>query len=656
MFYVKLALQNIQKSSRIFAPFVLASLVLFTIMSAVFSLMLSPVIASLGSGGITLSLGIVVLTIFSLNMEIYSFKFLLQQRTREFGLYNMLGMNKKKVSLIASLELFFIFLLIVIAGSILGTIVSNLFYLLFVNLVGYHELNFTGSPLASFFTGLIFAGIFLVLEFIAIYQIGKTNPLVLFRTSEKGEREPRGNSLFAVLALLSLGFGYYLSLSSKASGVEIILRFFIAVLLVIAGTYLFYMSFITWFLKRRRKNKQYFYQPEHFITTSQMIFRMKQHAMGLANITLLAVMTFVTIATTTSLYAGTNEIVNNLYPTDTSLEYFAETREQGENLYRESVLNSFPETEKNALSYWAFQTAIRYQGGESVTINPETMGDLNPTEILFTYLVTQDDFRKLGNQLPTLADNQLAFVRMNEKTNLKALRLGDQHFEVVQNLTKAQFPDVANTFQSAVLVVANDTVLESFRNYFQSLQLTGFPVNSVYRVLTDLSSEQVSQIASANGDSYLFENKEGEILGSVMQKQEYQDLMIGFTGGFLFTGFLIGMSFILGAALIIYYKQYSEGHEDKKSYKILQEIGMSQEAVKKTINSQIVILFFLPLAIAILHFLVSTVMLRQMLAEFGIYSSNLIYTVSAVTLILVAITYYIIYKWTSRTYYHIIER
>ncbi|MBG9368153.1 ABC transporter permease [Streptococcus sp. NLN64] len=656
MFYVKLALQNIQKSSRIFAPFVLASLVLFTIMSAVFSLMLSPVIASLGSGGITLSLGIVVLTIFSLNMEIYSFKFLLQQRTREFGLYNMLGMNKKKVSLIASLELFFIFLLIVIAGSILGTIVSNLFYLLFVNLVGYHELNFTGSPLASFITGLIFAGIFLVLEFIAIYQIGKTNPLVLFRTSEKGEREPRGNSLFAVLALLSLGFGYYLSLSSKASGVEIILRFFIAVLLVIAGTYLFYMSFITWFLKRRRKNKQYFYQPEHFITTSQMIFRMKQHAMGLANITLLAVMTFVTIATTTSLYAGTNEIVNNLYPTDTSLEYFAETREQGENLYRESVLNSFPETEKNALSYLAFQTAIRYQGGESVTINPETMGDLNPTEILFTYLVTQDDFRKLGNQLPTLADNQLAFVRMNEKTNLKALRLGDQHFEVVQNLTKAQFPDVANTFQSAVLVVANDTVLESFKNYFQSLQLTGFPVNSVYRVLTNLSSEQVSQIASANGDSYLFENKEGDILGSIMQKQEYQDLMIGFTGGFLFTGFLIGMSFILGAALIIYYKQYSEGHEDKKSYKILQEIGMSQEAVRKTINSQIVILFFLPLAIAILHFLVSTVMLRQMLAEFGIYSSNLIYTVSAVTLILVAITYYIIYKWTSRTYYHIIER
>ena len=653
MFYLKLAGQNIRKSMGVFAPFVLASLVLFTLICSMFLLMLSPVMKSMGTGAVSIGLGIVVLTIFSLIMEIYSFNFLMQQRTREFGLYNMLGMNKKKVALVASIELFFIFLLVIVLGSALAGVFANVLYLIFVNLTNYSDLHFSISPLAFAMTAFLFAVIFFILELLAIRTIGKTSSLILFRASEKGEKEPKGNVLLATLGVLSLGVGYYLSLSSKAAGLAVIYRFFIAVLFVIAGTYLFYISFMTWYLKARRKNKRYFYTPEHFITTSQMIFRMKQHATGLANITLLSVMAFVTIATTTSLYTG---MTSRLYPKETSITYPVSDRSQGETVYQQSVLSHFPEKAHDSLSYLTYQAGLVYNGGEEIVISPVTISNPDFSKIAFTYFITQDDFRKLGNDLPELAANQVAFIRPSEKPSLKKLVLGEQTFENVVNLDQAIFPDITNTLNAAVIVVSDDTVLNTVREYYESNKPQGYPVSLDYRVFTDLTDEEVASIGQQTGDSYNINDANGEFLGYAMQKSDFNNMLLGFIGGFLFTGFLLGISFLLGVALIIYYKQYSEGHEDKKSYKILQEVGMSQKAVKKTINSQTLLVFFMPLAMATLHFFVALVMLKQMLMVFGVVSSSMIYTVSGITLLAVALFYFIIYKWTSRTYYRIIER
>lgn len=656
MFYLKLAGQNIRKSMGVFAPFVLASLVLFTLICSMFLLMLSPVMKTMGSGAVSIGLGVVVLTIFSVIMEIYSFNFLMKQRAREFGLYNMLGMNKKKVALIASLELMMIFLLVVVLGSILAGVFSNVLYLIFVNLTNYSDLHFGIAPLAFVMTAFLFAGIFFLLELLAIRTIGKTSPLILFRASEKGEKEPKGNVLLAALGVLGLGVGYYLSLSSKAAGVAVIIRFFIAVLFVIAGTYLFYISFMTWYLKARRKNKGYFYTPEHFITTSQMIFRMKQHATGLANITLLAVMAFVTIATTTSLYTGMSSMTSGLYPKETSITYKVADRSQGEAAYQQSVLIHFPEKANDNLSYLTYQAGLVYGGGEEIVISPETISNPDFSKIAFTYFITQDDFRKLGNDLPELAANQVVFMRPSEKPLLKKLVLGDQTFENVANLDKAIFPDITNTINAAVMVVSDDTVLNTVREYYESNNPQGYQVSLDYRVFTDMTNEEVATLGEQAGDAYNISDANGESLGYVMQKTDFTNMIMGFRGGFLFTGFLLGISFLLGAALIIYYKQYSEGHEDKKSYKILQEVGMSAVAVKKTINSQTLTVFFMPLAMATLHFVISLVMLKQMLLTLGVTSSLMIYTVSGITLLAVALIYFVIYKWTSRTYYRIIER
>ncbi|HFI0771198.1 TPA: ABC transporter permease [Streptococcus suis] len=656
MFYLKLAGQNIRKSMGVFAPFVLASLVLFTLICSMFLLMLSPVMKTMGSGAISIGLGVVVLTIFSVIMEIYSFNFLMKQRAREFGLYNMLGMNKKKVALIASLELMMIFLLVVVLGSVLAGVFSNVLYLIFVNLTHYSDLHFGIAPLAFVMTAFLFAGFFFLLELLAIRTIGKTSPLILFRASEKGEKEPKGNVLLAALGVVGLGVGYYLSLSSKAVGLDVIYRFFIAVLFVIAGTYLFYISFMTWYLKARRKNKRYFYTPEHFITTSQMIFRMKQHATGLANITLLAVMAFVTIATTTSLYTGMANMTSGLYPKETSITYKVSDRSQGVAAYQQSVLSHFPEKANDNLSYLTYQAGLVYDSGEEIVISPKNISNPDFSKMAFTYFITQDDFRKLGNDLPELAAHQVAFMRPSEKPSLKKLVLGDQTFENVANLDKAIFPDITNTLNAAVMVVSDDTVLDAFREYYESNNPQGYLVSLDYRVFTDLTKEEVAKVGEQAGNIYTISNENGEYIGNIMQRTDFNNMLMGFTGGFLFTGFLLGISFLLGAALIIYYKQYSEGHEDKKSYKILQEVGMSATAVKKTINSQILIVFFMPLVMATLHFVIALVMLKQMLLSFGVTSSLMIYTVSGITLLAVALIYFVIYKWTSRTYYRIIER
>ena len=656
MFYLKLAGQNIRKSMGVFAPFVLASLVLFTLICSMFLLMLSPVMKSMGTGAVSIGLGIVVLTIFSLIMEIYSFNFLMQQQTREFGLYNMLGMNKKKVALVASIELFFIFLLVIVLGSALAGVFANVLYLIFVNLTNYSDLHFSISPLAFAMTAFLFAVIFFILELLAIRTIGKTSSLILFRASEKGEKEPKGNVLLAALGVLSLGVGYYLSLSSKAAGLAVIYRFFIAVLFVIAGTYLFYISFMTWYLKARRKNKRYFYTPEHFVTTSQMIFRMKQHATGLANITLLSVMAFVTIATTTSLYTGMSSMTSRLYPKETSITYPVSDRSQGETVYQQSVLSHFPEKAHDSLSYLTYQAGLVYDGGEEIVISPVTISDPDFSKIAFTYFITQGDFRKLGNDLPELAANQVAFIRPSEKPSLKKLVLGEQAFENVVNLDQAILPDITNTLNAAVMVVSDDSVLETIRSYYEANNPQGYQVSLDYRVFTDMTNEEVATLGEQAGDAYNISDANGEFIGYVMQKTDFNNMIMGFIGGFLFTGFLLGISFLLGAALIIYYKQYSEGHEDKKSYKILQEVGMSQQTVKKTIDSQTLLVFFMPLAMATLHFVVALVMLKQMLMMFGVVSSSMIYTVSGITLLAVALIYFVIYKWTSRTYYRIIER
>lgn len=651
MFYLKLAWNNLRKSLSVTAPFLLASTVLYMLNCIVLIIMMSPISESMKHGIMLLGLAIFVLIIFATIMEIYSYNFLLKQRSREFGLYNILGMNKKQVGLVSTIELVFMYLGTVVVGSILSAIFSHVFYLIFANLVGAVHLELQINPVAFIYTTLIFAAIFGLLEVVGLIKIRKTSPLMLFRHKEQGEKEPKGNLFLAALSIILLSIGYYISLSStKLTALDTLYRFFIAVIIVIIGTYLFYISFMTWHLKRRRQNKTYFYQPEHFVSTSQMIFRMKQNAVGLANITLLAVMAFVAIATTTALYANSEAMSNQLFPKNTHINFDNSEIDNQKEVFNRLIVEKTNKPASDFLVYYSSMVSFEVSQKETIVVTKESLLNPSPITTGYVYLVTQDDFRALGNQLPELKDNQTVFFKQRGDSQLRQLDILGKSYTNVKNLTSVIFPEAANTYNGAVLVVKDMETLKDIQDSIQSINHTGGRASiSAYADLTkaDLRSISDDKGIISDGDT---------VIGHIETKEEYLQSTYVLTGGFLFTGFLLGLSFVLGAALIIYYKQYSEGYEDKKSYNILQEVGMSKQQVKKTINSQIVLVFFMPIAMAVLHFCVALVMLKQMLLLFGVLDTNLIYLVSAMTIAVIIVIYFTIYRITSKTYYNIIER
>ena len=379
MFYFKLAWNNIKTAKKAYAPFVLASFVLYSLTCSVLLILTSPMSEEMGDGAMVLPLGLIVLSILSLIMEIYSYSILLKQRSREFGLYNILGMNKGQVGWVSTIELAIIFLFLILLGSAFSAIFANFLYLIFVNIVNYNQLILSLNPLAFFLNTLLFLGIFFILNLVGLHQIGKTSSLSLFRSQEKGEKEPRGNLILAFLSILFIGVGYGISIYSKdLSALEVLLLFFIAVVLVILGTYLFYISFLTWYLKKRRGNKAYFYQPKNFVTTSQMIFRMKQNATGLASITLLAVMAFVSIGTSSALYLNTQNQANRSFPLNTKIigesESFSNTNQQMETYLHQQLGDDL-----QMISYTTSLISIPLDKGEELNVTADNLA--NPSMV-----------------------------------------------------------------------------------------------------------------------------------------------------------------------------------------------------------------------------------------------------------------------------------
>ncbi|MGT2736140.1 FtsX-like permease family protein [Streptococcus orisratti] len=671
MFYLKLAINNIKQSFKHFSPFFLVSVTTFVFNNITLLIMTSPTATSMGTGAYALGLAYFVLCILSAILCLYSYNFLLKQRNQEFGLYNILGMNKGQITTVSTIELIFIYGVTVVIGSILSAILSNLAYLIFANIIHYDNLNFSLNPIAFGGNIILFGAIFFLLELVNIVKIRKTSALNLFSNQSQGEREPRGNMILALISVAAIGYGYYLSVSSaNLSALVGIQRFFIAILAVIVGTYLFYISFLTWYLKRRRKNKAYFYKPEHFITTSQMIFRMKQNAVGLANITLLAIMAFVTIFSTVALYSSQENLARMTYPKSAMFEFpNVSDPEKAENLIKKKVLPALGkdgEAFNQVFKHYKYTSFIgQYAADKKTMIVDESFLKSNPqsnlsklSSISAMVFITQDDFRNLGNKLPNLTKDQIAFYdyAQNKSLSFDTLNWMGKTYQNVQNINHVSNLQIANVgIPGGIVVVADDETLnEMLKSYNPNVR---YPVSYTYLAFADLSNKQVKAIrklSQPDSSTIVVDSNETAAIFSTVQAFREEGLQL--TGGFLFTGFLLSSAFLMGAALIIYYKQLSEGNQDKRSYKILQEVGMSLKAVKKTINSQIVMVFFMPLAISIVHFAFALPILKKLLLLFGVQGDKMLYTISGLTILGILVIYFIIYKVTSRTYYKLVER
>ena len=641
MFYLKLAIRNIKKSVGIFAPFLLATTVMFTMTFIISNISLSKGLDKLQGAQYAqfmLYAGLVIVILFSVVIVSYSYRFLLKQRTKEFGLYNILGLNKRQISTISFWELFITLLVTIVTGTIIGVILSEFSFLVFVKIIGANYFNLGLSLLALVVCVITFTIIFCLLMGFAFFTIRRHSAISLLKDNSRSEKEPRGRLIISIISMLLLGSAYYLAITIQNPLVAFT-TFFIAALMVIIGTYLLYMGVTIFVLKRQKANKAYYYKPEHFITTSSMLYRMKTNAVGLANITILVTMTFVTIATSVALYVGIQDVVNEAFPKNTDIKALSGNIADNDKRLATFIKdNKLEKYELNKYHSFLYTTELAVDQSKHIKLSIKDTPETNTDAITF---VTQSDMKKLGNDLPDLNDNQALMYVVQGKVAIKTMDWFGQNLSIITRTDKLKNMPNGFAVKNSLIMVVKDE--KTFLKLSQLDKGNSLPIQT--DVLLNLSTKKQQSIANIRQDRI-----------SVSTKNEIQSAMNGLIGGFLFIGFILGLTFILGAALIIYYKQISEGAEDKRSYRILQEIGLTKHEVKKAINSQVLVVFFMPIVVSIIHFAAAYCMISKLIKLFGINNGSIIAYTSIATIVVITIIYFLIYRKTSKIYYRIVER
>lgn len=661
---MKLASRNIRQSMSNFLPFGLSSVVMFLMNLMVATILFSPSLKKLpgwGNFGMLLGLGLIVLTIFATIFMIYSYRFLLKRRTKEFGLYNILGLKKRQIVRISILELLMMFVATVVAGTILGIILAKFLYLFLIQLVGEHYFDLQWSPLAVVIVTVAFACIYLLLMIISSFSIRRQSSLELLHNASKGEKEPKSRWILALLGIIFLAIGYYLAVT-VTSPLDALTKFFIAVLFVIFGTLLFYMSFTIWLLKRQKKNKNYYYQPKHFITVSSMLYRMKQNAVGLANITILVTMTFVTLATTVGLYSSINGFLDDYFVRNTIIK--VNSTQQRSTTFIDQVAKENGVRLNNKIVYELSESMIGAMNHGKFE-NKQKLSNLTAVNFM-----TADTYEQLtGNTVHLLGNQAIAFPAVGS-FNENQVKFGDHTFKIKEKISEIRnFPSISMTASNWLILIVNSKeqiqpVLDAASKAVGGHYALGFDTT----INADLTAKDAKKLRLAlsqylaDGDKpiqRIDKEKEQAISGTEPSLQSYEDThqqFVSFAGGFLFIGLILGFTFILGTALIIYYKQISEGEQDKRSFEILQEVGLSGKEVRQTIRSQVLLVFFMPIGVAVVHFGFAFIMIQKLISLFGPTRVGLLLLTSMGTIAVVAAVYYIIYKQTSRAYYRIVER
>ncbi|MFT8363890.1 MAG: ABC transporter permease [Sporolactobacillus sp.] len=662
---MKLASRNIRHSASHFLPFCLSSVVMFIMNMIIATILFSPSLKKLeGAQSFTLLLGFgfIILALFATIFMIYSYRFLLKRRTKEFGLYHILGLKKSQIVRISILELFFMLLVTVIAGTVLGIILAKFFYLILIHLLGANYFDLRWSPLAVALVAIIFASIYLLLMIIGTVSIHRQSGLDLLRNVNKGEKEPKASRLLALLSIISLAIGYYLAVT-VTTPLDALTKFFIAVLFVIAGTFLFYMSFTIWLLKRQKKNKNYYYQPKHFITVSSMLYRMKQNAIGLANITILVTMTVVTLATTVGLYASINGILHGYFVRNTIIT--VDTTQQRSNAFVNHVAKANGITLKHRISYEMSGSLL------GSMIDGKFDMKQNLSHLTAVNFMTAHTYEQLSGNSLHLHGNEAVAYPVIGSFNGQQVTFGTHTFNISQKINRIRnFPSLSMTASNwLILIVPSNAQIQPILDAASKAaggQYT--PLHMETTINADMPAKEAKKLALAlssyrvdgqKGIQHIKTENEQALSGTAPSVRSYADVQkqfFAFAGGFLFIGLILGFTFILGTALIIYYKQISEGEQDKRSFRILQEVGLSRAEVRQTIRSQVLLVFFLPIVIAAFHFGFAFLMIQKLISLFGTTHLSLLLATSAGTLAVIAAIYYLIYKQTSRAYYRLVER
>ncbi len=654
-FYWKLAAGNIRKNSKTYLPYILTCIVTVAIFYIMRSLTRNPGLNNIIGGSFihnVLALGSAVVSIFAVIFLFYTSSFLMKRRKKEFGLFNILGMERRHLARVAGWETVYVTLAGLFLGVMLGIALDKAMFLVMLRITGREvALGFFVSGKAVMDTVGIFVSIFALIYIHSVWQICRVDPIELLRAGNVGEEEPKAKWLLALLGLCFLGGGYTIAITTQ-NPIASVMMFFVAVLLVILGTYLLFVAGSIALLKLLRKNKRFYYQTKHFVSVSGMIYRMKQNAVGLANICILSTMVLVMVSTTTSMMLGMEDIIRNRYPADFMLYLEGKSGEREGEMEAVRRLQkewAMPVTREWIYTYLAFP-AVRE--GEGFSVKRDRAFSVEDDTYTF-FFITLSDYNAVMGEEKTLQTDEIMIYSNRQKFDGSVLRLFEKEYHVVERLKDFVGNGLYESMISAtqyVVVPDEETIDWLYERQKESLEDFAREIRCVYSFDTAAGEEEQMAFYYAMED--LFAADEGhELEVRADGRKAYLDI----NGGLFFIGIFLGTLFVMATVLIIYYKQISEGYEDKKRFEILQKVGMSRAEVKAAIRSQVLTVFFLPLLLAGIHVVAAFPLLSKLLALLNLYRTGLYMACTAVCFLSFGIMYVCIYALTAKNYYRIVS-
>ena len=609
--------------------------------------------------------GEIVVEIFCIIFLIYSNSFLMKRRQKEIGLYNILGLERNHIGIVMFLETIITSIGSLAGGIAAGIIGSKLALLLLLKLLHIPSvLGFYISVKGIFTCLFMFGIIFLMILFLNLEKIHLSRPVELLRGNNTGEKEPVVKWLMALIGFICLGAGYYLAVTTE-SPIKAITIFLLAVILVMAGTYLLFTAGSIVILKFLRRRKSFYYRTGNFISISGMLYRMKQNAIGLASICILSTGVLLMIAMTVSIYFGMNDIMLNRYPYDVDMSVTSISEEECQTAieaFEKAIADNKVPVEKSVEEIYL--DIVCSKNGDQILIKPANT-IRNSDSVLVLSLLDQAEYERLTGISANLNDGEI-FAWYPSAVQKDSVTVDETEFTVKKWLDKNPLTCGEDAVSDNAVLVVTD---EDFKKFDEmrtemykgvssapagedltlhlGLDITGSETDKI-----DFGTPVMEVVKDLKKNGGLSENS---WITSGIRQQEYESYYAD-NGSLLFIGIFLGSLFLMGTAMIIYYKQISEGYEDQKRFEIMQKVGLSRREVRSSVRRQILMVFFLPLLMAMLHITMAFPMIRRMLLLFGMTNTKLFIGCTAGTVLIFAVVYGLIYLMTARSYYHIVER
>ena len=654
-----LAVSNLKKNRILYIPFSVASITMMVITYILMALSTNKTILQSNGGNtvvMALGFGVVIMLLVSTLTMIYANGFVMKNRSKEFGLYSILGLGRSQIQLLQVIEMVLFAVINLIVGLVLGVLLNRLAFALLLKAMRFTvPISYEFQFASVIMIGILFSGIFVFLMILNAIKIRVSRPLELLREKKSGEKTGRFLSIRALIGVAILGYAYYISQSIE-SPIKALGWFFIAVLLVVIATYILFDAGSIALLRFLKNHKTFYYRPINFISVSNLIFRMRKNAMGLASICILSTMVLVTLGTTGSLQFGAQEVINRTSPTDFTFRNMYRNPEETA-AYSKEAKQLAAGTASKVTDFYEYSYILTggNQEGNVLDTNVKKLGTLPESMVV---LVSVEDYNRNSGENITVKPGEMVIGEQyteRTKPSFTQIAVGENTFSIGQVIDVNKFAAGLivnpNITDHSYIGLLNEEDMAKVVPYYSKENDEGYRAYTRHYIALWNTSSQTDDEKKKELEAY----QQSDIAGGIDGKIEIAQLLFQFYGSLLFLGILLAIAFSVGAVLVIYYKQVSEGYEDRERYVILKKIGIDQPMIHQSINRQVLIVFFLPLLTAFLHTALSYNIVSKIVLIFGIKGSIIGLTMLAVAGVFM-IAYFLVYKITSREYFKIINR